>query len=72
MTALAAKRPAKMYVVKRDGRTERVMFDKITARINKLAYELDQRYLDTAAIAQKVGGRPSEIRRALRLADGAR
>ena len=30
------------------------MFDKITARINKLAYELDQRYIDTAAIAQKV------------------
>ena len=43
-----------MYVVKRDGRQERVMFDKITARINKLAYELDQRYIDTAAIAQKV------------------
>jgi len=49
-----------MFVVKRDGRQERVMFDKITARINKLAYDLDMRFVDTTIIAQKVqrGGLP--------------
>jgi hypothetical protein len=51
-----------MYVVKRDGRQERVMFDKITARINKLAYELDHRYIDTAAIAQKARVQPPRAR----------
>ena len=30
-----------MYVVKRDGRKEPVMFDKITARIKKLCYGLN-------------------------------
>jgi hypothetical protein len=31
-----------MFVYKRDGRREEVHFDKITARIKKLCYELDQ------------------------------
>ena len=31
-----------MYVVKRDGRQESVSFDKITARIKKLAYGLSE------------------------------
>jgi hypothetical protein len=31
-----------MFVIKRDGREEPVHFDKITARINKLAYGLNQ------------------------------
>lgn len=35
-----------MYVVKRDGRQEPVHFDKITARINKLAYGLNQEFCD--------------------------
>ena len=30
-----------MYVVKRDGRKEPIMFDKITARIRKLNYGLN-------------------------------
>ena len=30
-----------MYVIKRDGRKEPVMFDKITARIRKLCYGLN-------------------------------
>jgi len=30
-----------MFVVKRDGRREKVSFDKITARINKLAWGLN-------------------------------
>jgi ribonucleoside-diphosphate reductase subunit M1 len=37
-----------------DGRRERVAFDKITARINKLSYGLNNDFVDPAAIAQKV------------------
>ncbi|ORX94709.1 ribonucleotide reductase M1 subunit [Basidiobolus meristosporus CBS 931.73] len=43
-----------MYVKKRDGRQERVAFDKITARVNKLCYGLDTNYIDSAAVAQRV------------------
>ncbi|KAJ2611249.1 ribonucleotide-diphosphate reductase subunit rnr1 [Coemansia sp. RSA 1804] len=43
-----------MYVVKRDGQSEKVHFDKITTRINKLSYGLDTNYVDSAAVAQKV------------------
>ncbi|KKY20671.1 putative ribonucleotide reductase large subunit [Phaeomoniella chlamydospora] len=43
-----------MYVVKRDGRKERVQFDKITARVARLCYGLDPNYVDPAAITQKV------------------
>ncbi|GJE97127.1 ribonucleoside-diphosphate reductase alpha subunit [Phanerochaete sordida] len=42
------------YVFKRDGRKERVQFDKITARIEKLCYGLDTEHVDPVAIAQKV------------------
>ena len=31
-----------MYVVKRDGRKEQIMFDKITARVRKLCYGLNE------------------------------
>lgn len=40
-------------VVKRDGRRQPVKFDKITARIKKLAYELDP-LVDVTEVAQKV------------------
>jgi ribonucleoside-diphosphate reductase alpha chain len=43
-----------MYVIKRDGRKEAVMFDKITARINKLSYGLDNNYIHPVDIAKKV------------------
>ncbi|KAJ3217115.1 Ribonucleoside-diphosphate reductase large subunit [Dinochytrium kinnereticum] len=43
-----------MYVVKRDGRQERVAFDKITARITKLCYNLDINFVDPVQITQKV------------------
>jgi len=43
-----------MFVVKRDGRQEKVYFDKITARIVKLSYDLDSRFVDPVQIAQKV------------------
>ncbi|XP_044369467.1 uncharacterized protein [Triticum aestivum] len=35
-----------MYVVKRDGRTETVHFDKITVRLKKLSYGLSQEHRD--------------------------
>lgn len=35
-----------MYVIKRDGRKEKVAFDKITARINKLSYGLNLDFCD--------------------------
>lgn len=43
-----------MYVVKRDGRTEPVAFDKITARIRKLCYGLDPHYVEPTKVAAKV------------------
>ena len=42
-----------MQVKKRDGRLEPVKFDKVTARIQKLAYGLTE-HVDTFAVAQKV------------------
>jgi ribonucleoside-diphosphate reductase alpha chain len=43
-----------MYVVKRDGRSEAVKFDKITSRIQKLCYGLDQAHVDPVRVAMKV------------------
>ncbi|KAF3934637.1 hypothetical protein ABW20_dc0102533 [Dactylellina cionopaga] len=43
-----------MYVYKRDGRKERVQFDKITARVSRLCYGLDSEHVDAASITQKV------------------
>lgn len=43
-----------MQVIKRDGRREDVSFDKITARIKKLCYGLEMRYLEPIEIAKKV------------------
>jgi len=43
-----------MYVVKRDGRRESVRFDKITARVEKLCYGLDLKYVEPVEIAKKV------------------
>ncbi|GMT19209.1 hypothetical protein PFISCL1PPCAC_10506 [Pristionchus fissidentatus] len=48
------KRQQSMYVVKRDGRKELVHFDKITSRIVKLAYGLNDNYVDPISIAHKV------------------
>lgn len=45
---------SRMYVYKRDGRKETVMFDKITSRISKLCYSLNQDFVDPAAITMKV------------------
>ena len=43
-----------MLVIKRDGRRESVKFDKITARIEKLCYGLDMKYITPVEIAMKV------------------
>ncbi|KZZ98594.1 ribonucleoside-diphosphate reductase large chain [Moelleriella libera RCEF 2490] len=43
-----------MFVRKRDGRQERVQFDKITARVSRLCYGLDTDHVDPVAITQKV------------------
>lgn len=43
-----------MYVVKRNGGHEKVHFDKITARIKKLCYGLNEKYVDPVVVSQKV------------------
>jgi ribonucleoside-diphosphate reductase alpha chain len=43
-----------MFVIKRDGRTESVKFDKITARIEKLCYSLNPHLVDPVDVARKV------------------
>src|SRR5690606_32307309 len=43
-----------MFVIKRDGRTESVKFDKITSRIEKLSYSLNPHFVDAAEVAKKV------------------
>jgi ribonucleoside-diphosphate reductase alpha subunit len=43
-----------MQVIKRSGKKENVSFDKITARIKKLCYGLNQDYVDPIEIAKKV------------------
>ena len=52
---MAKMTSSKMVVLKRDGRSETVHFDKITSRIEKLCYNLAQEYLDVPAITLKVG-----------------
>lgn len=43
-----------MFITKRDGRKEAVLFDKISARIEKLCFGLDRNFVDHITIAQKV------------------
>ena len=43
-----------MQVIKRDGKHESVKFDKITARIEKLSYGLDRRFIKPVDVAKKV------------------
>ena len=43
-----------MYVLKRDGRKERVMFDKITSRVQHLCYDLNMEFVDPSFITMKV------------------
>ncbi|MEP1782039.1 ATP cone domain-containing protein, partial [Reichenbachiella sp.] len=43
-----------MLVLKRDGRRESVKFDKVTARIEKLCYGLNTKFIEPVDIAKKV------------------
>jgi ribonucleoside-diphosphate reductase alpha chain len=43
-----------MHVIKRNGKKESVKFDKITARIEKLSYGLDRRFVNAIDVAKKV------------------
>lgn len=43
-----------MQVVKRSGKKEDVSFDKVTARVKKLCYGLDSKYVNSIEIAKKV------------------
>ncbi|TGE09483.1 ribonucleoside-diphosphate reductase subunit alpha [Hymenobacter fodinae] len=43
-----------MLVIKRDGRRESVKFDKVTARIEKLCYGLNQNFISPIEVAKKV------------------
>ena len=43
-----------MYVVKRNGKKQKVHDDKITARIRKLCYGLDREFIDPVRVAEKV------------------
>ena len=43
-----------MYVIKRNGKQEKVQFDKITSRIHKLSYGLSNDHIDVTKIAKKV------------------
>src|SRR6201996_736497 len=43
-----------MFVIKRNGKQESVKFDKITARIEKLCYGLDRRFVNAVDVAKKV------------------
>ena len=45
---------SQMYVIKRNGEKEKVMFDKITLRISKLVNENEVDYIDPTIIAMKV------------------
>ncbi|XP_044392464.1 uncharacterized protein [Triticum aestivum] len=59
-----------MYVVKRDGRTETVHFDKITVRLKKLSYGLSQEHRDPVlGLRQGIHGRHHQPARRARRRD---
>ena len=43
-----------MFVIKRDGQQERVHFDKITARLDALMWDLDRKHVLPELVAQKI------------------
>ncbi|KNC86070.1 ribonucleoside-diphosphate reductase large subunit [Sphaeroforma arctica JP610] len=44
----------KLYVTKRDGRKEAVLFDKITSRISRLCYGLNEEFVDPTDVTMKI------------------
>eukprot|EP01147_Barroeca_monosierra_P008253 gene8253-841_t len=53
-TGLISNPATNMYVIKRDGRKETVLFDKITSRISKLSYNLSGEHVDAVEITKRV------------------
>lgn len=51
---LNIEKGSNMYVIKRDGREEKLQFDKITARIEKLCDGLDTTFVNAIGITMKV------------------
>ena len=43
-----------MQVIKRNGKHESVSFDKVLARVKKLCYELDPKFVDSTVVSMKV------------------
>ena len=43
-----------MYVIKREGTKEPVMFDKITERVHKLCYGLNSQYVNAQKLTMAV------------------
>ncbi len=43
-----------MFVIKRDGRNQKVILEKLNSRIKKLCYGLEMKFIDPLAIALKV------------------
>ncbi len=43
-----------MFVIKRDGRNQKVMLEKLNSRIKKLCYGLDMKFIDPLAIDRQV------------------
>ena len=43
-----------MFVVKRNGESQSMHFDKITKRVSNLCYDLDMKYIDPAAVTLRV------------------
>jgi ribonucleoside-diphosphate reductase alpha subunit len=44
----------RLFVIKRNGQKQEVIFDKITSRIQQLSYNLDKDFVDEYEVAQKV------------------
>jgi len=51
---MVKERKNRMFVKKRDGREEEIHFDKITSRIQKLCYGLDDDFIEATDITMKV------------------
>lgn len=47
------KKPQRLYVIKRNGEHQPILFDKISSRIRKLCYDLDKDIVDPVKIAMK-------------------
>eukprot|EP01134_Creolimax_fragrantissima_P002270 CFRG2270T1 len=46
--------PSKLFVTKRDGRPEPVLFDKITSRISRLCYGLNEDFVEPTEVTMKI------------------